>query len=258
MKISSIGITEFSASGLHTDCEGLRHIKSLPCLSVVQSVEGSYDIALDGGPVYSTGEGGAFIAPAEKMQFITHHNGSGGKMRARWVFLEATINGFYSLDDLFEFPVLLPEKYCAEAGALIDIIGSDAHICERYAAAYRLTGMLMEAGTPRSAPDETLMRIRGFVAERFTQRIGAREIAAAIHCSVSQVFRYTQKYFGATPSNYINSVRLRRAAALLDQTELRTGEIAAQVGFDDPSYFSRLFRRTFGMSPGSYRRFRRG
>lgn len=257
MNISSIGITEFSASGFYSDCEGVRHVKSLPCLSVVQSVEGSYDIALDGGQVYSTGDGGAFIAPAEKMQFITHHNGAGGKMRARWAFIEVIINGYYSLDDLFEFPVLLPEKYLKEAGALIDIIGSDVHICERYAAVYRLTGMLMEVGTPRRAPNETLIRIRSFVAERFTQRIGACEIAAAIHCSPSQLFRYTQKYFGATPSNYINSMRLRRAAELLDQTELRIGEIAAQVGFDDPSYFSRLFRRTFGMSPGSYRRLSR-
>lgn len=254
MKITSVGITEFSASGFYSDCEGVRHIKSLPCLSVVQSVEGSYDIALDDGQIYSTGDGGAFIAPAEKMQHITHHNGAGGRMRARWVFIDVTLNGYYSLDDLFDFPVLLPEKYLNEAGALIEIIGSDVHICERYAAAYRLTGILMEVGTPRSAPNETLMRIRSFVAQRFAQRIGACDIAAAIHCSPSQLFRYTQKYFSTTPSDYINSVRLRRATELLDQTEMRIGEIAQQVGFDDPSYFSRLFRRTFGMSPGSYRR----
>ena len=61
--------------------------KSLPVLSVVQAIEGSYQISLDGGPACSTGEMGAFIAPAETLQSITHHvNPQTGQMRAHWVF----------------------------------------------------------------------------------------------------------------------------------------------------------------------------
>ena len=155
---------------------------------------------------------------------------------------------------------LTPERAqkCAAAGELIAEIGGDRPVCERYAAVYRILGMLMEIGTLRSGPDTTLLHIRRFVAAGHAQRIGAQDIANEIHCSVSQVFRYTRKYFGMSPANYINSVRLRRAAELLEVPHESVGEIARSVGFDDLSYFSRLFSRAFGMSPGSYRRFRNG
>lgn len=257
MDIISVELNAFSGSGLNSDCEGMLHVKSLPCLSVVQALEGSYDISLNGMRAASTGEGGMFIAPAEALQRITHHNGKRGMMRARWAFLEITLNRYYLFDDLFEFPVLMPADQCAAAGDMIATICSDVPICERYAAAYRLAGILMDVGKPRQAPDETLLHIRSFVAERFADRIGAKDIAAQIHCSPSQVYRYTQKYFGMTPSSYINSVRLRRAAELLELTDRRIGEIAAAAGFEDISYFTRLFRRAFGMAPGSYRRFGR-
>ena len=258
MELTSIAIISFSYGCLHMDCDGMRHVKSLPCLSVVQSVEGSYDIALGEGPEYSTGEGGMFIAPADVMQQITHRNGTGGKMRARWAFLDVIINGCYSLDDLYEFPTVMPAGKWALAGELIAALEDSNPICERYSAAYRLVGLLMDVGSPRHAPDDTQLKIRRFVAEHHAERIGAQEIAEAIHCSPSQVFRYTRRYFGASPANYINSIRLSHAAGMLELTRKSVGEVAASVGFDDISYFSRLFRKAFGMPPGSYRQFRSG
>lgn len=258
MEIRSVRINSFTGFGMDSDCEGRQHVKSLNFLSVVQAVEGSYDIALGDGPLYSTGEGGIFIAPADVTQRITHHNGASGRMRARWAFIDATVNDFCAPDDLYEFPVLLPAGQCAAAGELIAEIGGNGPICERYAAVYRLLGMLMETGTLQPAPDDTLLHIRRFVTGQHARRIGAKDIADEIHCSVSQVFRYTRKYFGMSPANYINSVRLRRAAELLELTRESVGEIARSVGFDDLSYFSRLFGRAYGMAPGSYRRFRNG
>lgn len=254
MEIYSIGIQSISGAGLHLDCEGQRHIKSLPFLSMVQALEGSYDIAIDSGRTFSTGEGGIFIAPADALQTITHHNGKSGKMRARWAFLQIIINGNYTLGDLFDLPVLVPEKMQSAAGEHIGIICSDAPLWEKYAAGYQLAGILIESGMPKTVPDDTHMRIRSFVASNFTDNIGADDIAMHIHCSASQVFRYTRKYFGMSPANYINSVRLRRAAELLELTHRSIGDIAYAVGFSDMSYFTRLFRQTFGMPPGSYRK----
>lgn len=254
MDILSIGILSISGSALHMDCEGQRHVKSLPFLSVVQALEGSYDIAINGGRTFSTGEGGIFIAPATAMQTITHHNGKSGKMHARWAFLEISINNTYSLDDLFDFPVLVPKDIQKKAGEYIGVICSDAPLWEKYAAGYHLAGLLIESGTPKTAPNEIHMRIRSFVAANFSDDISADEIAANIHCSVSQVFRYTRKYFGMSPANYINSVRLRRAAELLELTQRSVSDISVAVGFSDTSYFTRLFRQSFGMPPSIYRR----
>ena len=49
MIITQIDIKHYSCSGLHSQCEGIRHVKSLPFLSIVQATEGSYDISIDGG-----------------------------------------------------------------------------------------------------------------------------------------------------------------------------------------------------------------
>ena len=253
MDIHSIDILSLSGSGMRHDCEGQKHIKSLPFLSVVQAIEGSYDIALNDGRTFSTGEGGIFIAPAEVKQTIIHHNGKSGKMCAQWAFMEISINNNFFLDDLFDLPILMPESKLAAAGEHIQTICSDAPLWEKYAAGYRLAGILIESGKPKSVPDETHMLIRSFVAANFGADIGSDDIAAHIHCSVSQVFRYTRKYFGMSPANYINSVRLRRAAELLELTQHSIGDIAVMIGFSDTSYFSRLFRQAFGMPPGNYR-----
>jgi transcriptional regulator GlxA family with amidase domain len=53
------------------------------------------------------------------------------------------------------------------------------------------------------------------------------------------------------------NLRLQRARELLEITDLPMSEIAAHVGYDDPSYLARLFRRHFGTTPVSYRRERR-
>ena len=71
--------------------DNLQHIKVLPYLSIVQSVEGSYDIALGRGDMQQTGDGGFFIAPAHIQQTIVHHVDPRSKrMRARWLFLSAS------------------------------------------------------------------------------------------------------------------------------------------------------------------------
>ena len=62
-----------SGSFRSVENEGLRHVKILPYLSIVQSTEGSYDISLENGEVKQTGSGGFFIAPAHAKQTIVHH-----------------------------------------------------------------------------------------------------------------------------------------------------------------------------------------
>jgi AraC family transcriptional regulator len=59
---------------------------------------------------------------------------------------------------------------------------------------------------------------------------------------------------GLPPHRYLVQLRIDRARILLETTNLPITEIAAQVGYDDPGYLSRLFRRQFGTTPAKYRR----
>ena len=74
MNITTAEIKYLKKGGFQSSsCENLKRVKILPYLSIVQSVEGSYDIALGNGNTYQTGENGFFIAPSNVQQTITHH-----------------------------------------------------------------------------------------------------------------------------------------------------------------------------------------
>jgi transcriptional regulator GlxA family with amidase domain len=52
---------------------------------------------------------------------------------------------------------------------------------------------------------------------------------------------------------YFTELRIQRACVMLDTSELQVGEIAGSLGFQDPLYFSRLFRQHTGLPPTAYR-----
>lgn len=57
-----------------------------------------------------------------------------------------------------------------------------------------------------------------------------------------------------TPAQYIQSLRMTNAQYLLEQSANNVSEIANIVGYDNPLYFSRLFKKHFGVSPAQYRK----
>lgn len=57
-----------------------------------------------------------------------------------------------------------------------------------------------------------------------------------------------------TPSEFIRFIRLKRAADLLERSQLYVNEVAYQVGFNDPKYFRKYFKEEFGMSPNEYKK----
>ena len=57
---------------------------------------------------------------------------------------------------------------------------------------------------------------------------------------------------------YLNEIRLSHAVQLLETTDRPIAEVGETVGLEDPAYFSRLFRRQYGLSPIRYRERERG
>ncbi len=77
--------------------------------------------------------------------------------------------------------------------------------------------------------------------------------AERLNVSENYLLRCVGGSSGRSPKEWIIDVRLMHAQKLLRTTDATVAEIAAQSGFDDASYFGRLFRRRFGMSPRSFR-----
>ncbi|WP_165452347.1 helix-turn-helix domain-containing protein [Paenibacillus thalictri] len=65
--------------------------------------------------------------------------------------------------------------------------------------------------------------------------------------------RQFQRYTGMTPLEYLNKLRIEKAAGLLRTTRQTVNEIASTVGFTDGNYFSKVFKSWVGMPPGKFR-----
>ena len=257
MKIESVEIRfeRFTDSGRH-DMEGVHHVKSLPWLSVVQSLEGSYDIAIDNGAILQTGAGGFFVAASQVTQHITHHNDPNtNKMRNRWIFLEVTVNQKYRLEHLFDFPTLLPHEHRDEMNALFDdLFANRDDPCERMSLCYRIVKLLIAIGTPKEEIcNGALLKVIEYLHAHYKEPLTVTDLATVSYLSESYLYSCFKRQFGTSPIAYLNHYRLTVASDLLKETTLSITQISEAVGFSDPLYFSRLFQRVFHVSPRAYR-----
>ncbi|WP_181308574.1 response regulator [Rufibacter sp. XAAS-G3-1] len=78
------------------------------------------------------------------------------------------------------------------------------------------------------------------------------ELGNQIGMSRPVLFRKTKMLTGMSVLDLIRSVRLKKAVMLLRQNKMTVAEVAYEVGYNDPKYFSKLFRNQFGDSPSDY------
>lgn len=79
-------------------------------------------------------------------------------------------------------------------------------------------------------------------------------VADKMCMSLSQLNRKVKAITGFSSSGYILQMRLDKAKRMLASTETPVGDIATKCGFLEMSYFSRIFKQTFQMTPSQYRK----
>lgn len=109
------------------------------------------------------------------------------------------------------------------------------------------------SGGERSV-DPIIDRVRAELNADLSQRHDVRSIAAKHAMSLSTFRRRWLKRVGVPVGRYLTKRRVDDAARLLVETDSSVGEIADAVGFDDPLYFSKVFRKTTGQTATGYRR----
>ena len=80
---------------------------------------------------------------------------------------------------------------------------------------------------------------------------GSALLAHKVHLSESQVYRKLKAITGKSTAVFIRSVRLQRGKELVQSTDKTISEVAYEVGFNDPSWFSRAFKEEFGYAPSA-------
>ncbi len=90
--------------------------------------------------------------------------------------------------------------------------------------------------------------------DNYNTDIRVEDYAASRGMSVSWFIRNFKAYTGSTPLQYLVSIRIANAQALLETTTYTVTEIGRIVGYDNPLYFSRIFHKQNGVSPSEYRK----
>lgn len=93
-----------------------------------------------------------------------------------------------------------------------------------------------------------------YLNRHYAEPIRLETLAGMAYLSPSRYSALFRQLMGVSPQNYLISLRLRYAQELLCSTDLSVSETARSVGYDDPLYFSRLYRRHFGLSPRQTRK----
>ncbi|MCB0630946.1 MAG: helix-turn-helix domain-containing protein [Lewinella sp.] len=102
--------------------------------------------------------------------------------------------------------------------------------------------------------DAFLQKLRGIIEKHLDDpNYSPPALAREIGLSHSQLFRKIKSLSGKSIAGYIRLVRLQRAEDLLKDSSLNVSEVAYQVGFSNPAYFSRSFQKEFGITPSACR-----
>lgn len=93
-----------------------------------------------------------------------------------------------------------------------------------------------------------------YLKDTMHRDVSLQTLAEQVGLSPFHFARAFKAAVGVPPHQYQIRLRMMRARELLENTMYSVGEVATQVGYDDASYFSRVFRREHGVSPGQFRR----
>ena len=126
---------------------------------------------------------------------------------------------------------------------------------------YLFLGHLMKrAGDPAPVygTQEYLHQALRFIQYNYASDIQVQDIARYAGVSRSQLYRAFLAHFDISPHAFLQRYRINEACGLLHRKAYTVTEIANSVGFSDPLYFSRAFKKIKGMSPSAYQKYAQG
>jgi signal transduction histidine kinase/ligand-binding sensor domain-containing protein/DNA-binding response OmpR family regulator len=117
----------------------------------------------------------------------------------------------------------------------------------------RRLNVSIEPAAVESENEKLLLKITGYIEENIDdEKLSVEQLAKHLCMSRGTLYNKMVDITGETPVEFIRSVRLNKAAALLEKSDLHIAEIGYTVGFRTPNYFTRAFKAKFNMSPSEY------
>lgn len=109
------------------------------------------------------------------------------------------------------------------------------------------------APTPRVCVDDRIRRVATYIEEHYPEPLTLEALARLAGYSAVHFSKRFRECTGLPPMRYLNNVRIEQAKYLLQFTDEPVNRIMEKIGFTDPAYFSRFFKKTLGYPPQAYR-----
>lgn len=207
---------------------------------------------------YRLGDGKEEIAEGGQVIFCPAGTAFHREMKTPSTFTMIGVAPDPSCRDTGEKPITVrdPARFFDDLDRLAGVVicsGMDkfpmfAHFCRD------LVYLIQES---RDFPPSPLEKEYGYLTAHPERAVSVSALAASAGYSTARFIELFRARWGTTPKDYLLSLRIARAQMLLHTTDLPVKEIARRVGYDDPLYFSRLFRHRTGNSPGRERKLAR-
>lgn len=205
--------------------------------------------------------------PPQSMRIWTphcrqHYGRADGRYRHTWIHCDGTaVSGILAaaeapLDCMFSLPdaSLLEEGLQALFEELIQPGGGDGVIVRNMFENLVRRLVRRVRDTPeRTAIPADLATVKRHIEETYAEPLGLSELAGMAHLSVPHFCSEFKRCFGTSAIDYAIRLRMHQAAYLLRDENLRVSEVGRRCGYDDIYYFSRVFKKHYGLSPTQMR-----
>lgn len=155
-----------------------------------------------------------------------------------------------------------PQVYAALLDQLYEIAASNAYI--RDMKIYEtltslLTHLMEESWNPSengrsAARRRDLQNVKEYLDQNYQKKISLDSLAELFYINKFYLTRIFREQFGLSINSYLAQVRITHAKQLLRFTDLPVEKIAHECGMSDANYFSRMFKKVEGVTPGEFRR----
>ncbi|CAM3901404.1 AraC family transcriptional regulator [Cohnella lubricantis] len=145
--------------------------------------------------------------------------------------------------------VCLFEDLKAGGGPRVPGQGADSEGWQSYvASALRRIREIREEQT-----STVIDRAKQYIRQHYSEELSLEEAAESVHLNPFYFSKVFKQHVGETFIDYLTGLRIDRAKQLIEEEDLSLKEVSYQVGYKDPNYFSRVFKKVTGVAPSEYR-----
>ena len=195
------------------------------------------------------------MCPGEKIHYVAETSWS-----IQWVGLygQTVENQIKSLSISGDDPIVKIEKYYEMEKVLEELYQisncqTEQMRLKQMELIYRFFSLLCK-DEQRSKSCDIADRAKKIIDYNFDRDITVKKVADTMHLDSAYLTRKFAQKYSVAPKEYLLEKRIELAKRLLIQTDASVSEISVSAGYDDPLYFSRIFKNRTGLSPLSYKK----